>query len=92
MEKENRTKKQLEILEEILQSVDASQKRLIECTLEKGASSWLTCLPLKSEDYNLNKLEFKDSIKLRYGWQLEGFSRHVHVVNPFLYPMHQAAN
>ena len=70
--KESRAEKQLEVLEEILQSVDSSQKRLIECTIEKGASNWLNCLPLKSEGYSLNKQEFKDSIKLRYGWQLEG--------------------
>ena len=37
--KESRAEKQLEVLEEILQSVDSSQKRLIECTMEKGASN-----------------------------------------------------
>ena len=32
----------------------------------------MSCLPLKEEGYNLNKQEFKDSVKLRYGWQLDG--------------------
>ena len=39
---------------------------------EKGASTWLTALPLKSLNYTLNKQEFQDSINLRYGWQIPG--------------------
>ena len=35
---------------------------------EKGASSWLSALPLKSLGYTLNKQEFRDAICLRYGW------------------------
>ena len=37
----------------------------------KGASAWLTSLPLKSEGYVLNKREFFDSIYLRYRWDLK---------------------
>ena len=37
----------------------------------KGASSWLTSLPLKEEGYVLNKREFFDSITLRYRWSLK---------------------
>ena len=35
---------------------------------EKGASIWLSTLPLKDEGYCLNKQEFSDLVKLRYGW------------------------
>ena len=37
----------------------------------KGASSWLNALPLKSENYVLNKREFHDAICLRYRWQIK---------------------
>ena len=37
----------------------------------KGASAWLTSLPLKDEGYVLNKREFFDSIYLRYRWDLK---------------------
>ena len=34
--------------------------------LEKGASNWLSALPLKEAGFSLNKLEFRDAIALRY--------------------------
>ena len=37
---------------------------------EKGSSNWLTVIPLKELDYNLNKKEFRDAIKLRYDWEI----------------------
>ena len=37
---------------------------------EKGASAWLTALPLKALSYTLNKQEFRDSIALRYSWPI----------------------
>ena len=37
---------------------------------EKGASIWLSTLPLRDEGYCLNKQEFWDLVKLRYGWPL----------------------
>ena len=30
---------------------------------EKRSSNWLTVIPLKELDYNLNKKEFRDAIK-----------------------------
>ena len=36
----------------------------------KGASNWLTSLPLKMENYALNKREFRDAIRMRYRWPL----------------------
>lgn len=35
---------------------------------EKGASSWLTSLPLKEFNFALHKGAFRDAIALRYGW------------------------
>ena len=37
---------------------------------EKGASSWLSALPLKKLGYVINKQEFRDAICLRYGWKI----------------------
>ena len=36
---------------------------------EKGASSWLTPLPLEEFSFTLHKGAFRDAIALRYGWQ-----------------------
>lgn len=37
---------------------------------ERGASSWLTVIPLKDLGYDLNKGEFRDALKLRYNWEV----------------------
>ena len=38
----------------------------------KGASSWLTALPLKERGFWMSKRDFRDTLALQYGWQLEG--------------------
>ena len=35
---------------------------------EKGASSWLTALPLEEHGFTLHKSAFRDAMALRYGW------------------------
>ena len=45
-------------------------KRHIELAMEKGASSWLSVLPLDDHNFSLHKGAFKDAICLRYGWKL----------------------
>ena len=37
--------------------------------MEKGASSWLTVLPLEEHHFSLHKQAFRDALALRYGWQ-----------------------
>ena len=46
------------------------KKRALEQAASKGASSWLSALPLKSHGFCLNKSEFSDGIALRYNWQI----------------------
>ena len=41
---------------------------------EKGTSSWLTSLPLKSCGFTLSKQQFHDSVKLRYNIKLDDVS------------------
>ncbi len=36
--------------------------------MEKGASSWLTVLPLAEHGFALHKSTFHDALALRYGW------------------------
>ena len=47
-------------------------KRHLDQAREKSASAWLTALPLKSLNYVLNKQDFQDGIRLRYGWPIDG--------------------
>ena len=60
---------------ELCDSVDSQTKRAMHLAQEKGASSWLTALPLKALSYTLNKQEFRDSIALRYSWGIGNIPR-----------------
>ena len=43
-------------------------KRAMELASEKGASRWLTALPLTEHSFFLHKGAFRDTLALRYGW------------------------
>ena len=43
-----------------------SKRRAFSIACEKGSSSWLSALPLRSLGYCLNKKDFRDSLSLRY--------------------------
>ena len=45
-------------------------QRAIELASEKGASAWLTALPLDELGFHLHKAAFGDGISLCYGWPL----------------------
>ena len=45
-------------------------KQSVKLSCEKGASSWLTCLPSFEHGTVLHKGDFVDAIYIRYGWQL----------------------
>ena len=51
-------------------SLPTKAKRAFQLATEKGSSNWLTGIPLKELDYNLNMKEFRDAIKLRYDWEI----------------------
>ena len=44
------------------------QKALTICS-EKGASSWLSALPISEHGFALHKGAFRDALCLRYGWR-----------------------
>ena len=60
-EKEERLLKQLD---EWRNSLPERTKRAVSLAREKGASNWLTVIPNKDMDFDLNKREFKDAIHL----------------------------
>ena len=71
--KEERLKREQEA---ILTDLERNQQRLITAACEKGASAWLSALPLKKLGYCLNKQQFRDAICLRYGWKIQGTAVH----------------
>ena len=60
----------------VAEGLDEKSKRLLLCAQEKGASSWLSALPLKCFGYVVNKREFRDAICLRYGWRVSDMPAH----------------
>ena len=42
----------------------------MDLATQKGASSWLTVLPIRDTDFDLNKSEFRDAVKLRCDWEV----------------------
>ena len=57
-------------LEDLRNFLPEKTKRAVDLAADKGASSWLTLLPVTEMDLNLNKREFKDAVHLRYDWQM----------------------
>ena len=43
-------------------------QKAVNLAKEKGASTWLTALPLKEYGFALHKAAFHDAMALRYGW------------------------
>ena len=64
------------MFEEIKQKLSDSAAKNLELQSHKGASSWLTCLPLAEHDFVVNKQEFKDAMSLRYGKPINGMPRY----------------
>jgi len=53
-------------------SLPERKKRAVSLAREKGAWNWLTIIPNKDTDSDLNKREFKDAIHLIYDWEIMG--------------------
>ena len=59
-----------EELEEVKAMLPDKTQRAVDLACEKGASNWLTVIPLKDMDSDLNKREFRDAVRLRYDWPI----------------------
>lgn len=56
------------VLNQLESSIPEALQLPLRLAAEKGASSWLTSLPIKSHGFALHKAAFRDAIALRYGW------------------------
>ena len=56
--------------EQICDVIDEKMQRILALAQEKGSGTWLTAIPIQSLGYTLNKQEFRDSVCLRYGWNI----------------------
>ena len=57
-------------LEELKVSLPVRTQRAVDLASEKGASSWVTAVPLKDMNFDLSKREFRDAMRLRYDWPI----------------------
>ena len=46
--------------EQVRESLPSKTEHAVELATEKGASNWLTVIPIKEMNFNLNKREFRD--------------------------------
>ena len=71
--KERKNERYQKLLEEITnQLADDEKLKALEASQEKGASSWLNALPLKSQGFLLDKQSFRVAIFTRYGIPIKG--------------------
>ena len=55
-------------VEDLKAHLSTSSRRAMELASEKGASNWLTSLPIEEFGFCLHKGAFKGVLALRYGW------------------------
>ena len=67
----DRNNEEKQMLDNLRSKMSPEQVRANDLAQLKGASAWLTALPLKDEGYVLNKREFFDAIALRYRWDIK---------------------
>ena len=53
----------------IYHKLPVSLQKLVDISCEKGASSWLSVIPIQEHGFALHKGAFRDAISLRYGWR-----------------------
>ena len=58
-------------------------QRAMEQASEKGASSWLTAIPMSKHGFNLHKQAFSNALCLRFGWTPTRLATHCPCGQPF---------
>ena len=61
--------KQQEEVKALKQTLPAALQKSLELASEKGASAWLTTLPIEEHGFSLHKQAFRDTLCVRYGWE-----------------------
>ena len=69
-----RSERQTEEAKKVYDQLQPAARRLLDCASEKGASSWISTLPIEEHGYCLSKVAFRDAISLRYGWTIQNVS------------------
>ena len=54
---------------ELKSTLPCDLNRVVNASSEKGASSWLSTLPIDEHGFALHKGAFRDALCLRYGWR-----------------------
>ena len=60
-------------LDQLRNNLSEKFKRLLDVSIEKGVSNWLTVLPISDFGFELSKQHFCDAIRLRYVWSIAKF-------------------
>ena len=57
-----------EVSSTVRESLSNDLQYAMDLAQEKGASNWLTTLPIREHGFTLHKGDFRDALALRYGW------------------------
>ena len=57
---------------ELMSLLSGDLCRIVQLSSEKGASSWLSVLPIEENGFALHKGAFRDALCLKYGWLPSG--------------------
>ena len=57
------------LAKDLQEKLPSSLQKSMSLVAEKGASTWLTTLPIEEHGFALHKGGFRDALCLRYGWQ-----------------------
>ena len=71
MKEKNRSQK-ARLAVEVCEQLPPTMKKAAGLAQEKGASAWLTVLPIEKHSFALHKGVFRDTMALRYGWRPHG--------------------
>ena len=75
--------KQKEDARNLQRQLPVSLQRSMELSQEKGASTWLTALPIDDHGFALHKSAFRDALSLRYDWPFQNSPSHCSCSHPF---------
>ena len=79
----NKRMKQREDARNLQNQLPAPLQRSMELSQEKGASTWLTALPIDDHGFALHKSAFRDALSLRYDWSFQNSPSHCSCSQPF---------
>ena len=79
----HRRNQQKEKAKNLQEQVPSTLQRSMELSQEKGASAWLTSLPIDDHGFALHKSAFRDALSLRYGWSFKNSPSYCTCGHPF---------